>query len=126
MNQHEIHLDNIEQVDFPYVYRNKKHDRWSVIEKKSFLSYVIISIPWFLHNFFALFSIKETIWWQGETWSIDRELSVPIPNEIKRKIERNKWPQNDLTERPHLFWINVSLVDFVFNLQMNKNVRIFN
>ena len=77
MNQHEIHLDNIEQAVFPYDWRQKGNDWILTMKKKRQFSYRIISTAWFLHNFFALFSIKETIWWAGETWSIDRELSVP-------------------------------------------------
>jgi hypothetical protein len=49
------------------------------------ITYPIISTAWFLLNFFALFSINDTIWWEGETWSIDRELSVPIIREEKQR-----------------------------------------
>lgn len=76
MNQHEIHLDNIEQAEFPYDWKLiGEIEKWKLIEK--LFLYMIMSIGWFLESFFALFSIKETIWWDGDTWSIERELSVP-------------------------------------------------
>ena len=64
----------------------EKDDRNDHREKRRRRIYPIISRPWFFESFFALFSINETIWWHGETWSIDRELSVPRST-MKTSIE---------------------------------------
>jgi len=74
MNRLEIRLDNNELAAFPCVCKQNKTD---FVSNSIWFAYAIISTPWFLHNFFALFSINEMIWCAGETWSIDLELSVP-------------------------------------------------